>query len=646
VKIVKLIFIVLLISCTLLEAGIKKTEEGVEFYWEAPQAGEVYVVGSFNGWNTSADKMQENNNGVWRKVIDLPAGEHSYKFYVDGSWVVDEDNPETKPDGYGGTNSVVVVGESGEPQENKAKVQKEVPATVNTTLNPKVTFNGRYYSEAITSRNDIGRYMLQKPQHDVNLKLNFDLNQNMKAYTVMNINNIEENVDMWKTHLNFKRTKLTLTTEYFSVDAFDRVGDFQFNDPLHLIGDIGRYHYNFGYDQTGVFAQSRLPLFKIPFTEQELELKLYGLIADASGDNDSDVKAARATWQTDLMPASTLRLGYGGYLYQTPEDGTSSQENISNEFDLRYTYDWQNPGWQAPMRFALNAEYYAFENSDQDSVKTKWMDGNKTYVGLDVNFPAALKLNTAYERNYLDLTEELSRNKFMFGIDFKLNNISALAKLNFWTTDFPDSNFSWSDYYTYMERTDGNGRWYQRYSDLTYDRYTLMGYDTGMLWNLDFSYKNKLWQRDYELIYKSSIAQREISRSPRFLENIFIVKYDFAKNWQFSSNTRLPFYNDPFLEIETDLADDKAVYLSNFTQLTYYLRENIELSLGWGVNPRVLNSTTDEFYQGGREEFLQEKGDLTNYLRNNYKGLGEKIKQAESALEDANRIGLEAVLRF
>lgn len=218
--------------------------------------------------------------------------------------------------------------------------------------------------------------------------------------------------------------------------------------------------------------------------------------------------------------------------------------------------------------------------------------------------------------------------------------------MNYWTTDFPDSNLSWSDYYTYLEKTDGNGRWYQKYSDLTFDRYTLLGYDSGFLWNFDLCYKNKLWQRDYELTYQSNIAQRQIQNAPRFIENTFTLKFDFAKNWRFSSNTRLPYYNDQFLDIETDFSNGKDLFVSTFAQVTYYLRENIELSLGWGVNPRILNATTDEFYQGGREEYLEEQGDLTNYLKNNYKGLGEKLRKAEHALEDANRIGLEAVLKF
>jgi len=644
VKCAELIIIAILFSATLVYAGVSKTDEGVEFYWNAPDAQEVYVVGTFNDWNTSAAKMEKDENGVWHKVIDLPQGEHMYKFYVDGNWVVDADNDKTKADGYGGSNSVVTVGELSPKAETRET--QSLPQSISTTLNPKVKLNGRYYTKAITEETNNVRFMLNKPDHDINLKLNFELNQNMRAYTVMNINNIEEGVDMWKTHLNFKRTLLKLSTQYFSVNAFDGVGLVRFNDPLHLVGDMGQYHYNFGYDHTGVYADSRIPTIECPFTQRDINLKLYGLIADESGDNDSDVKAGRVTIIPDILASSRFLFGYGSYIYQTPVDGTSSQENVSSEFDFQFKHEFNNDNWQNPFKFNFWAEYYSVENKDVDSVTTSWLEGETSYLAMGIDFPAALKLRTSYKHIFIDLTEEITRNNFCLKADFNHNKISVNATLNYWVTDYPDSSFTWSDYYTYLEKTSGNGRWYQKYSDLTYDRYTLLGYDSGMLWNLSIAYKDQFLNRDYRIRYESNIAQRNFSQNPRFVESVFILEYDFAKNWRLYSNTRMPYYNDPFLQLETDILDGKDVFLSTFAQITYYLRDNIELSLGWGVNPRVLNQTTDEFYQGGREEFLESNGNLTNYLQNNYKGLGEKLRKAENALEDVNRIGLEAVLRF
>jgi len=72
-------------------------------------AQQVFVAGSFNGWNTTLHPMSRNENGRWEAKIPLPAGNTTYKFVVDGRWVTDPGNPQTEPDGQGGVNSVMTV---------------------------------------------------------------------------------------------------------------------------------------------------------------------------------------------------------------------------------------------------------------------------------------------------------------------------------------------------------------------------------------------------------------------------------------------------------------------------------------------------------------------------------------------------------
>uniref|UniRef100_A0A5F8GXV0 5'-AMP-activated protein kinase subunit beta-1 n=1 Tax=Monodelphis domestica TaxID=13616 RepID=A0A5F8GXV0_MONDO len=47
---------------------------------------EVYLSGSFNNW-TKLPLTRSHNNFV--AILDLPEGEHQYKFYVDGQWTYD-----------------------------------------------------------------------------------------------------------------------------------------------------------------------------------------------------------------------------------------------------------------------------------------------------------------------------------------------------------------------------------------------------------------------------------------------------------------------------------------------------------------------------------------------------------------------------
>ncbi len=73
----------------------------------------VLLSGSFNGWGenaeTAAAMTDADADGVWEVTIQLADGRYEYKFWVDGEWIVDPDNPETVPDCCGGVNSVLVV---------------------------------------------------------------------------------------------------------------------------------------------------------------------------------------------------------------------------------------------------------------------------------------------------------------------------------------------------------------------------------------------------------------------------------------------------------------------------------------------------------------------------------------------------------
>lgn len=83
------------------------------------------LAGSFNGWNATVTRMERapaprpgrrdagaaSNQETWTVTLDLPDGEHWYKFVADGPrWMHDPFNPDSTPDGHGGQNSRVRLG--------------------------------------------------------------------------------------------------------------------------------------------------------------------------------------------------------------------------------------------------------------------------------------------------------------------------------------------------------------------------------------------------------------------------------------------------------------------------------------------------------------------------------------------------------
>lgn len=86
----------------------------VRFELSAPTARTVSVAGSFNGWEVGALAMARDSSGLWSATAALPVGEHRYEFVVDGTrWVPDPTAHAQVDDGFGGRNSVIVVGPKG-----------------------------------------------------------------------------------------------------------------------------------------------------------------------------------------------------------------------------------------------------------------------------------------------------------------------------------------------------------------------------------------------------------------------------------------------------------------------------------------------------------------------------------------------------
>jgi hypothetical protein len=86
----------------------------VHFQLLAPEASQVAIAGSFSGWTQDALPLVKENGGLWSITLALPLGEHQYQFVVDGErWIPDPRAHAQIEDGFGGMNSVVIVGPKG-----------------------------------------------------------------------------------------------------------------------------------------------------------------------------------------------------------------------------------------------------------------------------------------------------------------------------------------------------------------------------------------------------------------------------------------------------------------------------------------------------------------------------------------------------
>jgi 1,4-alpha-glucan branching enzyme len=76
----------------------------------------VFVAGTFNDWNPSAQAMMKSPNGEWAAELRLAPGRYEYKFFVDGVWCCEPHlrneacaGDEGAPNAFGTMNRVLLV---------------------------------------------------------------------------------------------------------------------------------------------------------------------------------------------------------------------------------------------------------------------------------------------------------------------------------------------------------------------------------------------------------------------------------------------------------------------------------------------------------------------------------------------------------
>lgn len=74
-------------------------------------AKKVVLTGSFNDWQPKGLPMVKTSTG-WELPLYLPEGTHTYRFVVDGKWMVDPGNPDKLPNEFNDFNSLVRVGKT------------------------------------------------------------------------------------------------------------------------------------------------------------------------------------------------------------------------------------------------------------------------------------------------------------------------------------------------------------------------------------------------------------------------------------------------------------------------------------------------------------------------------------------------------
>lgn len=94
------------ISSSIILQKSKKQE--VELVYSGA-AESVQVAGEFTSWSTKGQDFEKFDD-VWTKSIYLDPGLYQYQIVVDGTWIMDTENPDSVDNNVGGFNSLLNVG--------------------------------------------------------------------------------------------------------------------------------------------------------------------------------------------------------------------------------------------------------------------------------------------------------------------------------------------------------------------------------------------------------------------------------------------------------------------------------------------------------------------------------------------------------
>ncbi len=327
-----LLFVIpLAMSASPVSAAVEKVEEGIRFTYYDPDAGQVFLAGSINGWSITANPLVKDENGYWTAVVKLSAGTHEYKFIVDGAWITDIDNPNTKADPYGGSNSIVEIDNKGE------IVTREVSRPMsNTAWSSRVFIDGRYLSRMNVEKDveDDPRWRAQRPVQNIDLNFRVTISDMVHGYTRLRIDTEDNFLQPNNIDLFLDEAEIRISPAAFTLVGFYNREILSSKDPLGLFGDINLPgtisddHLPFGKGTAGVQVTSHQLGFDLDgFVTNVHDFDYYndGRLFDNTGTDLLHARAARKIKAVTVGGSFFLQrdiwwLDFTGLIGQTPSN--------------------------------------------------------------------------------------------------------------------------------------------------------------------------------------------------------------------------------------------------------------------------------------------------------------------------------------
>ncbi|HYW69229.1 MAG TPA: glycogen-binding domain-containing protein [bacterium] len=676
-------------------SGVSKVDGGVEFTYDDPSAGSVSLAGDFNNWNMNSNLLTQDGDGVWRVVVDLDPGDYEYKFVVNGSeWIADPENPRIVGD-YG--NSGLTIGDGGEPEAGGA-AEAISNTIVNSRVMLTGWYRATYDTESEVPSDP--RWRLSRPSHEFFIGVNPTVTSVASGSAVVRLSTgfgdyKEISADLYSGHGTLEGGPFSVTG-YYNEELLQFDNPLETVGHMDLDYTITEEHIPFGRGAQGIIVSTGYMDFDLVATYSNIYD--YQIMNDPSvyDNTETDLVAVRLKRPVGpvTLGATYTSLRDGWWISFENETNTSpdldeylenNPESESTWFELSNTESWV--GIDADMEVVeglLNAQVevarYGF--------KSLWDVGNKEKVEGESYSNGAIDVPVG-ETDGL-VARGILKSSPLPGLDLRLEitrtDIDGMAADELFVSyGHPHWLALWQGEFIEVKGT--NSPLSVNIFGPAPDRYErALEFDAGV----GFGIFDALLEYDYDsyewtyldvipgtfgpfYVYKSTeqriagkveadVAERVrvgleaqmLSLStdgdaiddgevypeyeePSSAEMILTADIGLWPDWSLLTNVRFMSYDNvpTFGESSVDFVDDS--FVAPYLALAYSPRENVELRVGYGVNPTNYLDTPVEGRENGRERWLSQ------YL---WEHSGHTVLDAEQAMVDARTIGVMAVITF
>ncbi|HEX5132817.1 MAG TPA: glycogen-binding domain-containing protein [Candidatus Krumholzibacteria bacterium] len=301
-------------------AGVRVDMDEVIFSLRAPESAEVYLVGDFNQWNPTVERMNRVEDR-FEVGLFLVAGTYRYKFVVDGKTIPDPENPGPTPER---GSPLMLVERSG-----GLILSTELPDETGGVA--RANFGVRYIGRFTGEDGDADGVQ----RVDGFVSATFD---KLRAHAVAATHDSSWTWSPARVDAYFDRGAVEAQLGKLTLTGFENDSTWVSSDPMGLVGDAGVFGYDAGFRRHGaaaVLASSKLAL--------------RGLYADETSRHPGG-----AAVTPDLGPfASGASADTSVYAYQPSFDGSdvAALELTASLGGGQLGYTWRNERGVNPGAF-------------------------------------------------------------------------------------------------------------------------------------------------------------------------------------------------------------------------------------------------------------------------------------------------------